>query len=151
MADKLYARGYRDAKMRIGVWVSLAWIPFGLIYPLMPNVYLVVAFMIPPIFIGAMTIGVAPAAIQEIMPNTLRGQASAIYIFFNSLIGLGLGPWAVGLATDYLFRDEMKVNYSIVLVGFATHVLAALLLYVGMKHYRKTLDDLKEWTSAAGT
>lgn len=151
VADKLYARGYRDAKMRIGVFVGLAWIPFGLIYPLMPNMYLVVAFIIPPSFIGAMTIGVAPAAIQEIMPNTLRGQASAIYIFFNSLIGLGLGPWAVGLATDYLFRDEMKVNYSIVLVGFAAHALAALLLYVGMKHYRKTLDDLKEWTSAAGT
>jgi hypothetical protein len=73
-ADRLYSRGYRDAKMRIGVWISLAWIPFGLLYPLMPTVYLAIAFMIPPAFIGAMTIGVQAAAIQEIMPNTLRGQ-----------------------------------------------------------------------------
>ena len=149
LADKLYARGYRDAKMRIGVFVALAWIPFGLVYPLMPNVYLVVAFMIPPAFIGAMTIGVQAAAIQEIMPNTLRGRASAIFIFFNAGIGLGLGPWAVGLATDYLFRDELKVHYSIALVGFFAHVLAALFLYMGMKHYRKTLDGLKDWISGA--
>ena len=103
--------------MRIGVWVSLAWIPCGLLYPLMPNVYLAAAFMVPPAFIGAMTIGVQAAAIQEIMPNTLRGRASAIFIFFNALIGLGLGPGALGLATDLLFQDEMKINYSIVLVG----------------------------------
>lgn len=149
VADKLYVRGYRDAKMRIGVWVSLIWIPFGLIYPLMPNVYLAAAFMIPPSFIGAMTIGVAPAAIQEIMPNTLRGRGSALYIFFNAMIGLGFGPGAVGLATDYLFRDEMKIHYSIVIVGFGAHAMAALFLYMGMKHYRKTLDEVRDWTSSA--
>jgi hypothetical protein len=74
LREYLDERGYRDAKMRIGVWVSLAWIPFGLLYPIMPTVYLAIAFMIPPAFIGAMTIGVQAAAIQEIMPNTLRGQ-----------------------------------------------------------------------------
>lgn len=148
-ADRLYSRGYRDAKMRLGVWVSLAWIPFGLLYPLMPNAYLAIAFMIPPAFIGAMTIGVQAAGIQEIMPNTLRGQASAIFLFFNSLIGLGIGPGALGLATDYLFQDEMKINYSIVLVGCSAHLIAASFLYVGMKHYRKTVDELDEWTSVA--
>jgi MFS family permease len=149
LREYLDERGYRDAKMRIGVWVSLAWIPFGLLYPIMPTVYLAIAFMIPPAFIGAMTIGVQAAAIQEIMPNTLRGQGSAIFLFFNSLIGLGLGPGALGLATDYLFQDEMKMNYSIVLVGCSAHLMAALLLYVGMKHYRKTLAELDEWTSVA--
>jgi hypothetical protein len=43
----------------------------------------------------------------------------------------------------------MKMNYSIVLVGCSAHLMAALLLYVGMKHYRKTLAELDEWTSVA--
>ncbi len=150
VADKMYARGYSDAKMRIGVFVALAWIPFGLIYPFMPNIQLVVIAGLAPAFIGAMTIGVQAAAIQEIMPNRLRGRASAIFLFFNSLIGLGLGPWCVGLATDYLFKDEMKVNYSIALIGFVAHALAALFLFMGMKHYRKTMDELKNWTSSEG-
>jgi hypothetical protein len=102
--------------------------------------------MIPASFIGATHIGVQAAGIQEIMPNTLRGQASAIFLFFNSLIGLGLGPGALGLATDYLFGDEMKVRYSIVLVGCSAHLMAALFLFLGMKHYRKTMDDLREST-----
>ena len=148
--DKLMAMGYRDAKMRVGVIVSLAWIPFGLLYPLMPNWYLVYIFMIPTYFIGPMTYGVAPAGIQEMMPNSLRGQASAIFIFANALIGLGLAPLTIGLATDYLFRDEMKLHYSIVIVGLVAHALAALFLFVGMKHYRKTLDDQQEWVSEAG-
>ena len=150
VADKMYARGYRDAKMRIGVFVALAWIPFGLVYPFMPNIYLVVAAGLAPAFIGAMTIGVQAAAIQEIMPNRLRGRASAIFLFFNSLIGLGLGPGCVGFATSYLFRDEMKVHYSIALVGFTAHALAALILYLGLKPYRKTLDELKDWSSTGG-
>ncbi|MCH7910257.1 MAG: MFS transporter, partial [Candidatus Hydrogenedentes bacterium] len=61
VADKMYARGYRDAKMRIGVFVALAWIPFGLVYPFMPNIYLVVAAGLAPAFIGAVTIGVQAA------------------------------------------------------------------------------------------
>lgn len=150
VADKMYARGYRDAKMRIGVFVALAWIPFGLVYPFMPNIYLVVAAGLAPAFIGAMTIGVQAAAIQEIMPNRLRGRASAIFLFFNSLIGLGLGPGCVGFATSYLFRDEMKVHYSIALVGFTAHALAALILYLGLKPYRKTMDELKDWSSTGG-
>ncbi len=149
LSDKLSARGYRDAKMRIGVFVSLAWIPCGLAYPFMPNIQLVVIVGLAPAFIGAMTIGVAAAAVQEMVPNTLRGRLSASYLFFNSLIGLGLGPGAVGMATDYLFKDEMKVHYSIALIGFAAHGLAALFLYMGMKYYRKTLDEVGDWTSSA--
>ncbi len=147
VTDKMMAMGYRDAKMRVGVIVGLTWIPFGFIYPLMDSWQLAYAFMVPTVFIGSITFGVAPAGIQEIMPNSLRGQASAIFIFFNALIGLGLAPLSIGLATDYLFKDEMKIHYSILLVGFAAHLLAALFLWLGMKHYRKTLDDLEDWNA----
>ncbi len=149
-ADRLYASGYRDAKVRFGVVVSLAWLPFGLLFPLMPTAQLAIALYIPSAFIAATHFGVQAAAVQEIMPNTLRGQASAIFLFFNSLIGLGLGPGALGIATDYLFQDEMKVNYSIMLVGGAAHLMAAAVLFLGMKHYRKTVSELKDWTSVGG-
>jgi MFS family permease len=147
VTDKIMAMGYRDAKMRVGVIASFTWIPFGFLYPLMDSWQLAWAFMVPTVFVGFTTIGVAPAAIQEIMPNSLRGQASAIFLFFNSLIGLGLAPLTIGLATDYLFEDEMKLHYSILLVGFAAHLFAALFLWLGMKHYRKTLDDLEDWNA----
>ncbi|MCG9914751.1 MAG: MFS transporter [Phenylobacterium sp.] len=75
-----------------------------------------------PIFIGAMTIGNVPLALvlltlnallgslwfgpvygtaQSIVPPHMRATASAILLFTINLIGLGLGPLAVGLLSDY--------------------------------------------------
>ena len=51
----------------------------------------------PMIFFGSMPFGVAPAATQHMMPNTMRSQASALYLFAINLIGMGLGPTIVGL------------------------------------------------------
>ena len=48
------------------------------------------ALMAPTVFFLSMPFGVAPAAIQEIMPNAMRGQASAIYLFVITLIVLVL-------------------------------------------------------------
>jgi MFS family permease len=76
------------------------------------------------IYFVSFPIGAAAAAIQNIMPNAMRGQASALYLFATNLIGLGIGPSAVAWCTDYLFRDEMMVGYSILIVGVSAHVIA---------------------------
>jgi MFS family permease len=91
--------------------------------------------MVPLVFFVAMPFGAAPAAIQEIMPNRLRGQASAIYLFLVSLIGLGLGPTAVALVTDYVFHDDLAVRYSMIIVGCSACVVAAFTLSAGLKSY----------------
>jgi MFS family permease len=92
--------------------------------------------------------GVAPAAIQQIMPNAMRGQASAIYLFVVNLIGLGLGPTAVALTTDFVFRDDQAVNYSLLIVNTVAHLVAAMLLWIGLKPFMSSLDRLKEWTAS---
>ena len=43
----------------------------------------------------SMPFGVAPAAIQQMMPNTMRAQATALYLFVINLVGIGLGPTIV--------------------------------------------------------
>ncbi len=145
LGDKLTARGFRDAKMRVGVIVCLAWLPFGVLFPLMPNPWLALVVSVPATFIGAMSWGVAPAAIQEMMPNQLRGQASAIYIFVVNLLGLALGPQIVALMTDYVFRDEMQVHYSLIATGALAHILGGALLIAGLSRYRRSLDYLERW------
>ena len=142
------ARGYRDANMRVGLVASLAWLPTGILYPLVPNDTWAVALMIPSVFLASAPFGVAPAAIQQMMPNAMRGQASAVYLFIVNLIGLGLGPTAVALTTDYIFRDDYKVNYSLAIVATVAHLVAALLLWAGLKPFMQSLDRLKAWMAA---
>lgn len=146
LADWLARRGFQDSNMRVGLIGALAWIPTGMFYPLMPSGNLAAAVLVPTIFLTSMPVGVAAAAIQEMMPNVMRGQASALYLFVINLIGLGLGPTAVAVMTDYVYHNDNAVNYSLLVVGTLTHIGSATLLWIGLKPYRRSLDRLKAWT-----
>ncbi len=144
VADWMTQRGYRDSSMRVGLYVTLAWLPFS-VYPLVPSGNLAALLLIPAIFLTSAPFGVAAAAVQQMMPNEMRGQASAVYLFVVNLIGLGLGPTAVALTTDYVFADDNAVRYSLFAVAVFSHIVAAVLLWIGLKPYRASLDRLKAW------
>jgi MFS family permease len=149
VADKMEARGYRDATMRVGFIVAVAWFPFGILYPLMSNSTISVLLLIPAAFLASAPFGVAPAAIQQIMPNEMRGQASAIYLFVINLIGLGIGPTAVAMTTDYVFHNDYMVNWSLMIVCTIAHIISGILLWLGLKPFRESLERLKAWMQAA--
>jgi hypothetical protein len=134
--------------MRVGLIVAIAWLPFGLLYPVVPDAYWAAALLIPAAFLASAPFGVSAAAIQQMMPNSMRGQASAIYLFVVNLIGLGLGPSAVAAATDFVFEDDQSVRYSLVSVATFAHVAAAALLWAGLKPFLASLDRLKQWNAA---
>jgi MFS family permease len=148
LADWMEQRGQRDATMRVGVIAALAWLPCGVFYPLVPNANLAVALLIPSAFLAAAPFGVSAAAIQQIMPGGMRGQASAIYLFVINLIGLGLGPSAVAAATDFVFEDDEAVRYSLVSVATCAHLASAALLFAGIKPFLASLERLKQWNAA---
>lgn len=115
---------------------------------LVDNLTLVWIIMFFNVFTVAMPFGVAPAAIQEVMPNAMRGQASAIYLFTVTLIGLGIGPTAVALVTDYIFMDDMAIRYSIFWVASIITVFSVILLWMGLKPYRESRLRLEQWSAA---
>jgi MFS family permease len=90
LGDRLTRAGYLDAKIRVGLTAAFAWAPFGIGYALSPNLPLAAVLLTVAIFIVAMPWGAAPAAIQDVMPPQMRGQASAVYLFVINLLGLGL-------------------------------------------------------------
>jgi MFS family permease len=98
------------------------------------------------IFAGA-PIGISAAAIQQMMPNPMRGQAAAVYLFILNLVGLGIGPTAVGFTTQHIFGRDDAVGYSLLIVSVAGSVAGAVLLWLGSKPFLKSLDCLKEWAA----
>lgn len=147
LADWLAKHGRHDANMRVGLYAALGALPLVLAFPLMPNATWATVLLAPTVFCLSMPFGVAPAAIQEIMPNSMRGQASAIYLFVITLIGLGLGPTAVALVTDYVFADDNALRYSIVIVTTLAVLSSALLLWQGLHPYRESLQRLQQWAA----
>jgi MFS family permease len=150
LADWLRQGGHADANLRVALLGAAGWVPFGLLFPVVPAGHWAAALLAPAVFFMSMPFGVAPAAIQQMMPNTMRAQASALYLFVINLIGMGLGPTLVATLTEDVFRDKNAVHHSLLVVGAFAHGSAAILLWVGLKHYRRSLDYLKEWRVATG-
>jgi MFS family permease len=148
LADWLTKRGRTDANMRVGLYSSLLALPLVLTFPLIDDGFWVAVLMAPTVFCLSMPFGVAPAALQEIMPNSMRGQASAMYLFITTMIGLGLGPTSVALVTDYVFADDHALRYSLLLITALAVGSAAILLGFGLKPYRASLEYLQRWTPA---
>lgn len=142
LSDRFARRGQSDAPIRVGFLAALAWLPAGVLYPLMPSGWWSAALLAPAAFFLAWPFGVAPAAVQRITPNEMRGQMSALYLFAINVIGLGIGPTAVAALTDYVFRRDDAVRYSIVLVTVAAHAGAAILLWKGMARFRASVRGL---------
>ena len=108
---------------------------------------LTAVMLIPAVFLSSMPFGVAPAAIQEMTPNVMRGQASAVYLFVVNLIGLGLGPTSVALITDYVFHDPAAVRWSLIIESGVCLTIAGILFYASLRPYRESLEYLKRWSA----
>lgn len=150
LADWMAKRGRTDANMRVGLYAAMAALPCVASFPLMDNALWAAVLMAPTVFCLSMPFGVAPAAIQEIMPSAMRGQASAIYLFVITLIGLGIGPTAVALVTDYLFADDQALRYSLLIVSTLAVASSLLLLAKGLQPYRESVLHLQQWAAQPG-
>ncbi|MDD3444932.1 MAG: MFS transporter [Zavarzinia sp.] len=147
LGDVLKARGHADGRIRVGILAAFAGVPFSIAMPFAGDGNTALALSIGSVIFYTMCFGAAPAAIAEIMPNQMRGQASAVYLFIVNLIGLGLGPTAVALATDFVFQDEAKVGYSLALIAGIALPLSGAILLAGCRPYRRSLERLKAYTA----
>lgn len=148
LADRWSRQGCRDATLRVACLATACWLPFGLGYPLAPSGRWLAVLLFPVVFFASMPFGVAPASIQRMMPNTMRAQATAVYLFAINLIGMGLGPTVVAVLTEHVFHDPTALHYSLLIVGAAAHSIAAVLLWIGLKNYRRSLEYFERWTKA---
>lgn len=141
----LQRRGYEDANVRIITLVALAWLPPGVIGPLLPDPRWAFWAVMPPLFLINFYFGGAVAGLQLISPNQMRSQVSAILLFLTNLIGLGLGPLLVSFFTDYLFGGDQYLNYSLALVALLVCPAAAWLSWRGLRPYRDALRESQRW------
>lgn len=143
LSDRWKARGMTDATLKVGVVAAALAAPLSMLIPLMPAGTWLAVLVTPITFCLAMPFGVGASAIQDLVPNRMRGQASAVYLFIVNLIGLGFGPTAVALFTDYVFGDDIKVGLSLPLVMVIAQLLGGWLLWRGAAHYRRSLAELR--------
>lgn len=141
LTDKLWSQGYRDATLRVGIIAGLGALPFSISAPLATTPELSLILFAPFWFFSSSAFGAGVTAVQTITPNRMRGVISAMYLFCGNLIGIGLGPTAIALMTDYVYLNEGAVGYSMASIGGGGALLAAIILLLGLKPFSAHLQE----------
>jgi MFS family permease len=132
-------RGSQDASWRLALVGSIGCSSFGAIAPLMPTPELsLIVYVIAGICASPPAV-LALIAISEFVPNEMRGVITGIYFMIVGIISTGLGPLAVGLATDFLFADKAAIGRSLSIVSLCTGIPAAALLFFGLRSFRASV------------
>jgi MFS family permease len=146
LADRWFRQGHKDAHLRVMLLSAPVMLVASAALPLMPTPGLALAMFVPHILGAAAITAVGGAALMIITPNQLRGQATAIYYFIISLAGLTLGPTSVALLTDFAFRDEAALRYSMAIVGVAAPSLSVLGGLWIRRSYFASMDEAQGWS-----
>lgn len=99
MADKLSARhpGWRAWVVVVAYAIAL---PLATLAFLADSAFATITLYILPAMLAGAYIGPGFAIIQSHVPLRMRSVAAAINLFILNIIGLGLGPFSVGLISD---------------------------------------------------
>ncbi len=142
ISTRLRQRGLLDANILIGLIAIAIAMPAGIAACSVGTPKVAMALFGIFLFGCAMPWGSAVAALQEITPNQMRGQVSAIYLFCLSLFGMGVGPTVVASFTDRVFANDMAVGNAIAITIAITGPIAALLLWRARRPYVQALTKV---------
>jgi MFS family permease len=140
IATYMRRAGRRDANLRTtAIGVTLA-APVCLSVCLVGNDWLSMALLGAGVFLTTFPGGASVAAFQEITPNELRGRVTALYYLAINLFGAGLGAFAVGFATDFVFRDDAAIGWSLALVTGIAGPMGTILLWAALPYFQRAID-----------
>ncbi len=98
-------------------------------------------------FCSSIAIGAGGTAVQDIVPDWLRGQATAVYLLILNLLGLGTGPTAIALVTDKMFQSDAALGKSIASVGIPAVAIGIALLLLIRRAYNALSLELTDANS----
>ena len=129
-ADRL-GRSDRRWWAWIPALATLGPLPFTTAFFFLGSADSALAALFPGLVIAAMYQGPVFSTVQTLAPDRMRAVAAGVLLFVINIIGLGLGPPAVGLLNDTLFAPlgPEAVRYSLVCV-LAVSGAGALLHYL---------------------
>jgi MFS family permease len=141
----LFANRYNDMRwhIRVPLISTLAAIPFYWFILIFIDTGPVAALAwIVPAVVGGMYLGPCISMTHGLVGLRMRAMASAVLFFILNLIGLGIGPWATGLLSDFLrpeFGNE-SIRYALVSMAFV-NVWCAAHYYMASRTIREDLAN----------
>lgn len=139
-SDRLLAKGYADSNLRVGLYSAIIVLPLVILFPLTGSAFWSLVLLVPVSFFTALPFGAGTASMPLMVPNRIRAQIVAIYLFTANLLGVSVGPTFVARLTDAVFGDPMLVRYSIALGCSVLLLVGITIIAIGLKPYRLAMQ-----------
>lgn len=110
-------------------------IPFYFFGVLTETLAITGALLIIPTAFGLAWLGPVISSVQHLVQPNMRSTASAMFLFINNLIGIGLGTYLIGKLSEYFsteYGDE-SLRYAI-LAGTGFYLFAAIFFFAASKY-----------------
>ena len=133
---------YKDANIRCTAIIFVCTTVVTVAAPLMPTAELAIGCMVMGTFFGLAGAPAQNAAIQRIVPNEMRGQVTALYLFMFTFFG-AMGSFVIGAVSDYVVGDPQKVWQALLITAVMFLPLATFLMWRGIKPYREEVERLE--------
>ncbi len=134
LAD-LYARRRVDGRMRLILLGSLAAAPLTVATLFLEQLGAFIACFWLTSMSSSMWFAPGASTVHDVVEPRHRGIAIAVYFFFINILGFALGPFIVGLVSDY--AGELR---SAMLICPAMGLLGSLTLQFGARHIEADRD-----------
>lgn len=123
LGDYFAARGDTGGHAKAAFIGSLFMVPGMIVTPIAPNPQLaLVALTLIPFGMAFITVNIVTCMLR-VTPNQMRGLTYALFLMVMSLTGMTLGPTLVAIITDFVFKNEMMIGYSMLVVSLGTAFL----------------------------
>ncbi|HTN13613.1 MAG TPA: MFS transporter [Sphingomonadaceae bacterium] len=133
---------YKDANIRATAIIFACTTVTTIAAPLMPTGELAVTMMALGVFFGLAGAPAQNAAVQRIVPNEMRGQVSALYLFMFTFFG-GLGSWVIGAVSTYIVGNEDNIWEAILITALIFLPTATFFMWRGIRPYREEVERLE--------
>lgn len=140
LADKLGAKDLR-AYVVVPAIASLITIPVYIFGVLVDSAAAAIMILAVPAVLGTLWYGPVYATAQSIVEPHMRATASAVLLFIINLVGLGLGPVAVGILSDVLAGPMGMGEAEGVRWALIISTLFGLIAFVLFWQARKTIRE----------
>ena len=141
LTDLFTRKGYADAAFRSAIVGGLGLVIPAALFSSMGELHSTILVFGLAMFFASFPMATSAAALQIMAPNQMRAQVTALFFVAMNLLGITGGSTLVALCTDYLFQDDLAVGYSMSIIASAAGLTGALLLFLGLKHFRRTVAE----------
>ena len=140
-------------RMYVGYLTIALMVPGGLVFLYAQSVW--IAYLASFFFSIASPLWVAipPATVNDLVLPRMRALASAFYIVMPTFLGLALGPYLMGYASDVFIElgvDEAASLRTAMLLSLFILIPSAVLIYIASRHIESDENTRIERARAAG-